>query len=264
MKKFILGVLASVALLSAAPVTMSNNGSIVNPSVVEAATVKVKSIAQSKTPSKMYVGAKHSVKVTFNPKSPSNKSYTVSSNKKSVISVSGKTIVAKKTGTAVITVTSKDGKKTAKKTVTVVAPVKKISQKNTPVLMGVGQRHSLEVAITPSNAYNKNYKVSTSNSAVVAVSGKTLVAKKAGTATITVKAHNGKYSKVTIRVLKSYDKKWYKAAKGYVFAYDNQQTGTKYMYHEVVNPMNYEWLTESKARSKGFTEPYRNNGYAKW
>jgi uncharacterized protein YjdB len=207
MNKKVLGLSAATILLLsgvAAPQETSANTTVFVPTMAKKAKkVKVKKIAQKKTPKAMYVGASHAVKVTFNPSKPTNKKFTVSSSNKKVIKVSGTKIKALKAGKAVITVKSKDGGKTHKVTVTVKkkpVAVKSIKQSKTPSSMYVGAKHAVKVTFNPSKPTSKSYTVKSSNSKVLKVSGKTIKALKAGKATVTVTSGNGKTHKVTVAV----------------------------------------------------------------
>ncbi|MDB5105193.1 MAG: putative alpha-glucanase [Fibrobacteres bacterium] len=68
---------------------------------------------------KMAEGDKLAIEPAFVPANPDNKAFTMSSDSTSVVSVSGNVLEAKKNGTAVITLTSADGGKTATFRVTV-------------------------------------------------------------------------------------------------------------------------------------------------
>jgi uncharacterized protein YjdB len=202
--------LASVAVLATTQIATTQTAEACTNTFIptiakKAKVVKVKKIAQSKTPKALYVGASHAVKVTFNPTKPTNKKYTVTSSNKKVIKVSGMKIKALKAGKATITVKSKDGGKTHKVTVTVKAKpktvaVKAIKQSKTPTSMTVGSKHAVKVTFNPTKPTSTVYSVASSNKSIVKVSGKTIQALKAGKATITVKSNNGRTHKVNVTV----------------------------------------------------------------
>ena len=124
--------------------------------------------------------------------------------KKSIATVDKKGVVkGKKVGKTTVTVklTYKGKSKTKKVKVTVKNPVKKITLKTTNKTLTVGKKFTLKVkAVTPKNA-SKNVTFSTSKKSVATVSAKGVVkAKKAGKATITVKATDGSNKKATCKV----------------------------------------------------------------
>ncbi len=126
-----------------------------------------------------------------------------SSSNPSVASVAeaGGLVTAKKVGTATITVRTYNGR-TATCKVTVKAasnktPVIKLNKAN--LTLTVGESYTLKPSVTPSKSVTYSY--SSSNSAVASVSKGKITAKKAGTATITVKASGCKSAtcKVTVK-----------------------------------------------------------------
>lgn len=114
-----------------------------------------------------------------------------SSNKK-IVSVNSKTgkITAKKVGKAKITVTTKTGAK-ATCIVTVqksAVKTRKLSVQSKSITMNRGKSYSIKINRYPITANDKvTYKTSNKNIATVSSSGK-IVAKKKGSATITIKA----------------------------------------------------------------------------
>ena len=139
--------------------------------------------------------------------SPSNAvtSYTWSSSNTRVATVDGNgKVTAKKAGTATITVKTANGK-TASCNVTVQAvqavPTS-VSLNKTSLTLDVSKSYTLAKTVSPSNAVT-SYTWSSSNTRVATVDGNGKVtAKKAGTATITVKTSNGKTAtcKVTVNL----------------------------------------------------------------
>ncbi len=125
------------------------------------------------------------------PANATNKAVTWSSNNKAIATVNSKGLVtAVKKGTATITVTTKDGNKTATCTVTVKAKEVKVTgvklDKET-LTRQVGDSYQLKATVLPENATNKAVTWSSSNKAIATVNSKGLVtAKTVGTATITV------------------------------------------------------------------------------
>ena len=90
---------------------------------VQAVTIAVTGVSLNKTTLSLNVGEKATLTATVHPLNATNKAVTWSSNDSAVASVSSSGVVtAIAAGTAIITVTTKDGSKTAKCTVTVVSP----------------------------------------------------------------------------------------------------------------------------------------------
>ena len=112
---------------------------------------------------------------------------------------SGGVVTGKKVGTAVITVKTTNGK-TATCTVTVKKAPTAVTLDKTELSIKVGETYTLKKTLTPSNAAT-SYTYTSSKTAVATVtsSGK-IVAKKAGTAVITVTTHNGKTATCTVTV----------------------------------------------------------------
>ncbi len=125
--------------------------------------------------------------------------YKWSTSSKSVATVSGGKVTAKKSGTATVTVTAANGKKATCK-VTVKAAPKSIKLNKTSITLGVGESYTLKATL-PSGTASNTRSWSTSNKGIVTVSGGKITAKKSGTANITVKTFNGKKAtcKVTVK-----------------------------------------------------------------
>lgn len=132
------------------------------------------------------------------PSNASNKSVTYSSSNESVATVSDTGVVtAVANGTAIITVTTVDGNKTATCTVTVNIPnttvsVTGVSVSPTTKSLKVGETVQLTATVSPQNATNKAVTYVSSKPSVATVSETGLVtAKVAGTTTITVTTVDG-------------------------------------------------------------------------
>jgi 2',3'-cyclic-nucleotide 2'-phosphodiesterase (5'-nucleotidase family)/uncharacterized protein YjdB len=140
---------------------------------------------------------------TVSPSTAENKNVTWTSSNPAVATVDAKgKVVAKKAGTAVITVKTVSGNKTAKCTITVVEPVKSVKLSATKLTLKVGQKSTLKAMINPSNATNKKVVWTSSNKAIATVdaNGKIIV-KKRGTVKITVRTvDGGKAAVCTVQV----------------------------------------------------------------
>ena len=144
--------------------------------------------------------------VTIKPSSASNKGITWSSSNEAVATVdaNGK-VIAKKDGTAVITVTTKDGSYTATCNVTVkTIKVTGIRVSNETVTIKENRTTTVTATVTPTNATNKGVTWTSADPTVAKVSstGK-ITGIKEGTTTITVTTKDGNYSKtITVTVTK--------------------------------------------------------------
>ncbi|NBH13386.1 hypothetical protein D3Z36_04145 [Lachnospiraceae bacterium] len=130
---------------------------------------------------------------------------TYSSSDESVAAVSGEgKVTAAKEGKAVITVETFNGRKaelqvTVKKEIAVKevkVPVKKL-------IMGAGETCALGASVLPQDATNRTLSYETSNNKVTVSAKGKIKAKKVGTSRITVRAANGKYAKILVKVRKA-------------------------------------------------------------
>ncbi len=175
---------------------------------VKAKVVKVTGVKLNKTAITKTVGETEQLKATVLPANATNKAVTWSSSNKAIATVNSKGLVtAVKKGTATITVTTKDGNKTASCKVTVKAKVVKVTGvklNKTAITKTVGTTEQLKATVLPANATNKAVTWSSSNKAIATVNSKGLVtAKKKGKATITVTTKDGnKKATCTVTVTK--------------------------------------------------------------
>ena len=158
--------------------------------------VAVTGVTLDKSTLTMTVGEDVTLKATVKPDDATDKTVTWASDKTSVATVdeNGK-VSAKAAGTAVITVTTKDGGKTAKCTVTVKAAsvaVTGVSLDKTTLTLTEGESATLKATVKPDDASNKQVTWSSDKESVATVdeNGK-VTAKAAGTAVITVTTKDG-------------------------------------------------------------------------
>ena len=158
-----------------------------------------KGISLKKTKATLAVGDTLTLKKTLTPEDAET-SFTWISSKPSVATVSNKgKVTALKPGKAKITVKTDNGKK-ASAVITVKPAPRKVRLNVARVTLGVKKKLTLKATLTPSGAYT-TLTWKSSKPAVASVSKKGVVtAKKPGTAVITVRTHNGKTAKVTIKV----------------------------------------------------------------
>lgn len=168
----------------------------IRPVFGESTFVSVTSVSLNKSSLSMTVGNTETLTATIAPSNATDKSVTWSSNNTSVATVSSSGVVtAKAAGSAIITVTTADGGKTATCSVTVQAKtiaVIGISLDKTSLSMTVGDIETLKATITPSNATDKSVKWASNNTSIATVSSSGVVtAKDVGNATITVTTNDG-------------------------------------------------------------------------
>lgn len=163
-----------------------------NNDVVE--TIEVSSITLALSKNEVKVGETVTATVTINPTDASDKTYTLSASKEGVVTISGNTLTAVGAGEVVITATSTSGAKTATATLKVTENVVNVTDitltlDKTTVL--VGETINASVEVLPDNATNKNYTITSSDTAKLSVNGNVLTALKEGTVTVTVTSEDG-------------------------------------------------------------------------
>ena len=175
---------------------------------VKSSSVAVTSISLNKTDLYLSEGESEKLIVTFNPSDATNKEVTWESDTPSKATVDNNgNVKAVEVGTAIISVTTKDGSRIARCLVHVsaaVISVTGVSVSPTSVTLAEGERKELTATVKPSNATKKSVTWTSSNTTVATVSTSGLVtAKSAGTATITVTTVDGSYTaKCTVTVKK--------------------------------------------------------------
>lgn len=141
------------------------------------------------------VGDSSNLSVSFNPSNASNKDVVWTSSNSSVVSVDGGKIIGKKVGTAIITVSSADKSATCVVNVVDKISLNKITISKESLNLKEGDKQKLTINYIPGNATNKKVKWSSSNDTVVGVDNNgNVIAKKAGSATITVVSNDGGYT----------------------------------------------------------------------
>lgn len=163
-----------------------------NNEVVE--TIEVSSITLTLSKNEVKVGETVTATVTINPTDASDKTYTLSASKEGVVTISGNTLTAVGAGEVVITATSTSGAKTATATLKVTENVVNVTDitltlDKTTVL--VGETINASVEVLPDNATNKNYTITSSDTAKLSVNGNVLTALKDGKVNVTVTSEDG-------------------------------------------------------------------------
>ena len=144
----------------------------------------------------IYVGERETLDPSI---TPSNATSTLewSSSAYSIINIDKNTgrMLAQRTGTSIITVTSSNGK-SASCTVTAIrrsVDVTGVSVSPSSYTISEGESYTLMATVTPSNATDKSITWTSDNPAAVSVSSTgTITGKAAGTAYITARSSNGK------------------------------------------------------------------------
>ena len=167
-------------------------------------TVTVKNAPSSVTLSPASVSVGVGETYTLKPTIPSGShaSYTYSSKNKAIATVTAKGVIKGiKVGTTTVTVTTHNGK-TASVTVTVMKAPAVVALGASAISLGIGESLTLKPTI-PADSHT-TYTYATSSTAIVTVTSKgALKGIKAGKATITVTAHNGKKATLTVYVRKA-------------------------------------------------------------
>ena len=158
--------------------------------------ISVTGVTLNKTALNLVTGASESLVATISPSNATNKNveWTSSNTNVATVDTTGK-VKAISTGSAIITVKTKDGAKIATCNVTVknsVIPVTGVTLNKTALNLVTGASESLVATISPSNATNKDVEWTSSNTNVATVdtTGK-VTGVSAGSATITVKTKDG-------------------------------------------------------------------------
>lgn len=180
-------------------VTSANGKSAVCRVTVKTPKAAVKSVKLSLKKAVIGKGEKIALKATVSPSNAANKKVAWKSSKTSVATVTAKGVVkGKKPGKAKITATA--GGKKASCTITVKAAPKKIALTASRKTVKKGKTYQIQIKLPKNTAsYKRTYTSSNKKVATVSASGK-VKARKKGTATVTVKAFNGKKAKIKILV----------------------------------------------------------------
>ena len=163
---------------------------------VTSTNVSVTGVTVNPTTASIAVNATSQLTATVAPSNATNKSVTWTTSNSTIATVSTTGLVTgKAAGSAIITVTTVDGAKTATCAVTVTSTnvsVTGVTVNPTTALIAVNATSQLTATVAPSNATNTSVTWSTSNSTVATVSSTGLVTGKVvGTATITVTTADG-------------------------------------------------------------------------
>ncbi|MFB0973089.1 MAG: Ig-like domain-containing protein, partial [Bacteroidales bacterium] len=158
-------------------------------------TQPVSGVSLDKTSLTIVEGDTATLTATVSPDDASDKTISWSTSDSAIATVENGKVTAVKEGSAKITVTTKDGGKTAECAITVnkkIIPVEGVTIDNTTASLIMGQTLQLTATVTPDDATDKTVSWSSSNASVAGVDADGLVsAKTAGSATITVTTTDG-------------------------------------------------------------------------
>ena len=155
------------------------------------------------------IGEEKTLNVTIGPNNATDKKFTCASSNTKIATVrvtsSGCVVKGVKAGTAKITVTSFDGKKSASEiinvqnTATTTTTGVSISFGSTSYNVDVGSTKKLPVTITPAASANKGYTCTSSNTKIATITSDcTVKGVKVGMVTITAKAKDGGKTATTV------------------------------------------------------------------
>ena len=159
--------------------------------------VNVTSVALDSFSVALEEGGSTTLTATVAPANATNKAVTWKSSNTSVATVNNGTVFAVNAGTAVITVTTADGNKSADCVVIVIKKdpaainVTGVTLDQTTVSLEEGSNTTLTATVAPANATNKAVTWKTTDASVATVDNGKVTAVKAGTATITVTTADG-------------------------------------------------------------------------
>lgn len=169
-------------------------------------SVAVNGVTLNKTAKTFNVGKTESLSATISPSNATNKAVTWTSSNTNIATVTGNGVVtAKAVGTAIITVKTNDGGKTAGCTVTIIQPVTGVKLNKNELKLVKDQIETLSATITPSNATNKKLIWTTTDASVAKVSDNGLVtAVGKGRCKINASSSDGAFSaSCTVTVIES-------------------------------------------------------------
>jgi uncharacterized protein YjdB len=156
--------------------------------------IAVTGVTLNKTALPLVTGSTETLTATVAPADAANKAVKWSSDKPAVATVADGLVTAVSAGTAIITVTTTDGGKTATCTVTVttaVVSVESVTLDQTAFTLELGDSEILTATVAPENAANKAVTWDSDNDEVATVADGYVTAVGKGTANITVTTTDG-------------------------------------------------------------------------
>ena len=154
---------------------------------VKSKVYPVTGVSLDRTSIELAEGDVTTLNATIYPANATNQNLSWSSTDPSVASVWDGIVTANSPGTAVITVTTEDGGKTATCEIAVINHVTGVALNMNYIELFKGTKRTLTAKVTPETATNKGVTWMTSDSTVATVENGVVTAIQPGTATITVK-----------------------------------------------------------------------------
>ena len=165
-------------------------------------TVKAKSVTLNHKVYTIKKGKTVTLKAAVKPKNASQKKIVWTSSKKKVATVKNGKVKGLKKGKVTITAKVKGTKKTAKATIYIGTPVKKVTFSETSISLKKGESAAMKAKLQPASATVKKIYYSSSDKSVATVSSSgTITAKGAGTAVITAKPKDEAGKKAKLKVV---------------------------------------------------------------
>ena len=181
----------TVVAISAGTATITATVGDMSAECIVTVVVPAASVSLNKTELTIEKGKSEILTATVSPSDATDKTVTWQSSNNAIATVdqNGR-VTAVNAGSAVITVTTKDGSKTATCNVTVVIPVTSVSLNKAELALSIGQSETLTAMVKPDDATEKMITWTSSNKWVATVEGGIVTALSVGNTTITASAGN--------------------------------------------------------------------------
>ena len=153
----------------------------------------VESVSLDKTTHTMDINTKYTLVATVLPADATNKQVTWTSSNSDVVTVNNGEVTAVGKGSAVITVTTVDGNKTATCTIRVLVPVTGVTLDKEEATLETNKTLELVATVLPTNATNKEVVWTTSDKLVATVENGVVKGIAPGEAVITVTTVDGEF-----------------------------------------------------------------------
>jgi len=170
-------------------------------------TIPVRGVSLNQDALTIEAGGRTKLMHTVAPGDASNTAVSYASSDRAVATVDSKgTVTGKKAGSAMITVTTKDGGHTARCAVTVITPVRGVKLNFSRVILEIGETKKLSAVVSPANATDKSLIWSSGDEAVAKVDANgNMTALREGTVIVHAAAHNGKSASCAVTVMRPID-----------------------------------------------------------
>ncbi len=193
------GTITAVSKGNATITVSAKDGSGVSTEIAVTVTIPVSTIEVDSSSFSLMAGKTKSIVTTVSPEYATDKGLSFESSNTSVATVDQNGVItAVSAGTANITITAKDGSGVSKViSLNVLQPVTGISISPTSVSLTKGATKSISVNVSPENAYNKAFTVTSDDTDIATVSDDgTITAVNLGTTTVTFKTVDGEKTAV--------------------------------------------------------------------